>query len=648
MPFKWKPTENPRKKVDPGVMKAAVKCVLDDNVSIRAAAVEYEVDRKTLGRYVTKVKEGNETAFKADHNSSQIFSSEEENDLEKYLLTAARLNYGLTPKELRRFAYEYAVARGKPIGDNWKKNNQASYDWERGFMHRHPRLSLRNPQGKSLGRGTAFNPTSVGEFFQNLRSVYHTNKFGPESIYNLDETGVTNVQKPGKVIAPKGEKQVSKMTSAERGTLVTLCCAVSATGNAVPPFFVYPRQRLNDKMIDGAPVGSCAGVSPSGWMTGETFVHYWEHFIKHTKCSKERPVLVILDNHESHVTPQTLQIAKDNGITLITLPPHTSHKTQPLDRTVFGPFKTVYNQAIDDFMTTHPGETATIYQIPKFVGNAFPVSFTPANIISGFKCTGIWPFDSTIFNSTDFMSSYVTYRPSPASEDAAAISKEPHPTLITQPSCSGISPEQVRPFPKAGPKKSKNGRKRVVSRVLTDTPVKAAIEKEYEERVNRKRNQATLPSKTIRKIFPNDCEDSVSIEKERKKRRQSHFTPTADEDEASENITDDDDCEEVNNEDWGVMSAKSGDFVLVKFCTKSTACHYVGKVIQIREYECKVKFMRRYRFGSDCFVYPDVEDTSYVPFEDMKILPKPVFQDGTERMSSKLRFSVRFINLNVR
>ncbi|KAJ4441993.1 hypothetical protein ANN_11857 [Periplaneta americana] len=240
MPFKWKLTENPKKKVDPEVMKAAVK-----------------------RRYVTKVKEGNETAFKADHNSSQIFSPEEENDLEKYLLTAARLNYGLTPKELRRFAYEYAIARGKPISDNWKKNNQASYDWERGFMHRHPRLSLRNPQGKSLGRGTAFNPTSIGEFFQNLRSAYHTNKFGPESIYNLDETGVTNVQKPGK------------------GTLVTLCSAVNATGNAVPPFFVYPRQRLNDKMIDGAPVGSCAGVSPSGWMTGETFVHYWEHYQTH-------------------------------------------------------------------------------------------------------------------------------------------------------------------------------------------------------------------------------------------------------------------------------------------------------------------------------------------------------------------------------
>lgn len=66
-------------------------------------------------------------------------------------------------------------------------------------------------------------------------------KFGPENIYNLDETGLTSVQTPGKVLAPKGTKQIGQVTSAERGELVTMCCAINAIGNAIPPFFVFPR-----------------------------------------------------------------------------------------------------------------------------------------------------------------------------------------------------------------------------------------------------------------------------------------------------------------------------------------------------------------------------------------------------------------------
>ena len=112
MPFQWKPSDNPRKKVDPEIMKSAVKRIIDDGISIRAAALEYGLDRKTLGCCADKILKGQETTFKADHNSSQIFSKEED-DLEKYLITSSNLNYGLTPKTFCRFSYEYAIAQAK-------------------------------------------------------------------------------------------------------------------------------------------------------------------------------------------------------------------------------------------------------------------------------------------------------------------------------------------------------------------------------------------------------------------------------------------------------------------------------------------------------------------------------------------------------
>lgn len=58
--------------------------------------------------------------------------------------------------------------------------------------------------------------------------------FEPQNIYNVDETGVCTVQKP-----KKGTKKFESITSQERGVLVTLCFAVNAVGNTVPPIFYF-------------------------------------------------------------------------------------------------------------------------------------------------------------------------------------------------------------------------------------------------------------------------------------------------------------------------------------------------------------------------------------------------------------------------
>jgi hypothetical protein len=53
----------------------------------------------------------------------------------------------------------------------------------------------------------------------------------------MDETGITTAQTRDRVLALRGCKQIGRLVSAERGKLVTLAQAVSATGNTGPPFF---------------------------------------------------------------------------------------------------------------------------------------------------------------------------------------------------------------------------------------------------------------------------------------------------------------------------------------------------------------------------------------------------------------------------
>jgi len=58
----------------------------------------------------------------------------------------------------------------------------------------------------SMACATGFNRQTVQEFFTNLREVRSRYTYQPQNIYNVDETGVTTVQKPGQVLAAKGDK----------------------------------------------------------------------------------------------------------------------------------------------------------------------------------------------------------------------------------------------------------------------------------------------------------------------------------------------------------------------------------------------------------------------------------------------------------
>ena len=63
-----------------------------------------------------------------------------------------------------------------------------------------------------------------------------------------------------------------------------------------------------------------------------------KHFVAVTKCSKMSPVLLILDNHQSHLSVELIECCRQKEFVLLTLPSHCSHKLQPLYKSVFWTF----------------------------------------------------------------------------------------------------------------------------------------------------------------------------------------------------------------------------------------------------------------------------------------------------------------------
>jgi len=151
-------------------------------------------------------------------------------------------------------------------------------------------------------------------------------------------------------------------------------------------------------------------------MTKENFLEFLR-FVKHCKSANEKPVLLLLDNHESHLSVEGIQFAKDHGVHLLSFPPHCSHRLQPLDYTIYFPLKRCYNAECDAWCNSHPGRPMQALDIPAVCAKAFKLAMTSANIQSAFEVTGIYPFNRHRISDDEFLPSAVTYRVQP---DAAA------------------------------------------------------------------------------------------------------------------------------------------------------------------------------------------------------------------------------------
>lgn len=375
-------------------LRHAVADVQSKKLTLGQAATKYSVPKTTLFKQLKQNK------FKEPKKGRHcVFNKEQEDQLTKYILDCCKSFYGITPNTLRKIAFRFA--ENNNLKHNFNRNTQlAGKDWYYGFMSRHPSISLRTPEATSLNRITAFNETEVKLFFDQLISIQTKTNIPGHRIFNIDETGITTVHKNYKILAPKGVKQIAKATSGERGVTTTVVCAVSASGIYVPPMFIFKRKRMNELLLKGCNSDMIATVSDSGWINESIFLDYLRHFISFVKPTKEDPVLLILDNHESHISLGAYELFREHNLHVLSLPPHVSHKMQPLDLTIFSSLKMAYNKECELYMVNHPGKRISQYEVVELFTKAYNNIASISKAVSGFKTAGIHPIDPDKFKDS--------------------------------------------------------------------------------------------------------------------------------------------------------------------------------------------------------------------------------------------------------
>ena len=397
-----------------------VEKVKRGEISKRQAEIQHGIPRKTLTRHLRGQvqKPGSLGRYVS------VLGDDFEKCLVEHIIKLQQMLFGLTTADVKTLAFKVAEQMGINNPFN-KQKGGAGKDWLRGFLRRHPTISIRSPEATSIGRAVGFNKPSVDKFFDVYRTELLKDQFTADRVWNVDETGLSAVHTPGKILAKRGQKQVGKITSGEKGQTMTVVCCVSACGVYIPPMMIFKRQRMTEILLKGSPPGTIGGASANGWIDSELFVRWLKHFVYHAKPSLERKVILIVDGHVTHKSLEAVEYASANGVVMICLPPHTTHRMQPLDKTIYGPLKCAYNAACDQWMVCHAGDRISAYDQAELFGKAYTTIATVKKAVTGFESTGLWPFNPDIFTPEDFAAAEVTDEPQPGPLGSSTDSHQP-------------------------------------------------------------------------------------------------------------------------------------------------------------------------------------------------------------------------------
>lgn len=134
----------------------AINAIRTNRLSYQEAAATYNVPQITLFRRAKKNCDAEEASGKRLGRFLRCFTTEQEKELVQHCLFMENRYFGLTVKDLRYLAYEFA-SRNKISHPFNKIKGLAGKDWVMSFLQRNPELSLRRPEKTSIARAISFN-----------------------------------------------------------------------------------------------------------------------------------------------------------------------------------------------------------------------------------------------------------------------------------------------------------------------------------------------------------------------------------------------------------------------------------------------------------------------------------------------------------
>jgi hypothetical protein len=273
-----------------------------------------------------------------------------------------------------------------PVGINWATS----------FIKRRTEIKSKFSRRYDYKRAKCEDPKIIQEWFSLVRNTIAKYGILDEDIYNFDEAGFAmGVIATAKVVTSSEAKSRPKTIQPGNREWVSIIQGVNSYGWALPPFIIFKAQNHLSAWYEdsGLPDDWVITLSENGWTSNSIGYEWIQHFDRHTSTRTIGTYrLLILDGHESHVSAQFQQYCIERKIITLCMPPHSSHILQPLDVSCFAPLKLSYGKQIETFVRNRLNHITKLEFLSAFK-EAFKAAFTEQNIKSGFRATGLVPYD---------------------------------------------------------------------------------------------------------------------------------------------------------------------------------------------------------------------------------------------------------------
>ena len=232
---------------------------------------------------------------------------------------------------------------GKGVQLRTFKDNYPGDDWVSVFIKRH-NLTQRKAENVKPAHAEVDHEV-IDNYFDNYE--LEAEDVPSENICNYDETNVTNESGAKKVICQKGHKCVEKKIDHSRAS-VSIMYSGFADGELVPPMVVYKSKNVYANWTNGGPDGIIYNCTSSEWFDFHTFENWFFKIYLPRAKEKVGPKILIGDNLSLHFSFDVVKACEEYNIHFISLPPNSTHLTQPLDVCFFRSAKRDWRKVLSD------------------------------------------------------------------------------------------------------------------------------------------------------------------------------------------------------------------------------------------------------------------------------------------------------------
>jgi hypothetical protein len=360
----------------------AVDAIRSDRIKhVSKAAATYKVPQPTLWRRLNGTPARRDTKI-----YGAIMTKPQEDKLVNKLLELDGRGFGATLTLVREMADSILQDAGKPpTGKNWVYR----------FLKRRPELKTTRSRPYDYQRALCEDPDVLKKWFDIILTKKTEYGIYDDDIYNFDETGfmMGKIQPAMIVTGTERKKMAKKIQPGNRDWATVVACG-SSTGYTTPPFIILAgKEHLEAWYQVALPRATQLELSESGWINTGLALKWLDFFDLHTKNrSKGAYRMLVMDGHDTHVSDDFLAKCKVMNIIPVCMPGHSSHLCQPMDVSVFGPFKRAYNKKIEKLVRSRTTNVDKV-DFLEAIKDAIPEAFTEKNVRSGFEAAGIVPLD---------------------------------------------------------------------------------------------------------------------------------------------------------------------------------------------------------------------------------------------------------------